>query len=505
MAGYAKQRSNWLDYPTTTTPILASNLNAWETALLDVKRIRINPADYGLSSAASAATNTTAIQNALADCYPGPDTALRYATAELEFPSGLFEVSPDALKVKNAFGVSIRGAGQYLTRLIVNGTGTNLLELDGVPHLRIEGVGIVGKTFTTSHTVTNAINIHWGGTTGTATRRVMLRDVYITDLYFVNGIAIETADVTKQNDEITLQNFVVDGGTNPLSPDATWWQAGVKIGSGGVSGNTFQILMLRPGIQSCKRGVHAVGTAFHSYGGGFQANTYDFSIHALWRNSLVEGLRSEQATRLLTDEVGFTGTVGSMTMRDIWWNCANMNTDGNFIQFKQGGHLMLEHIHLSSWSGAGTAPWVQGASAGLGKTITHMRGCSWPVAPGSATDAQSATTSYINEDYTQTDAAGDASTAYFPGFFHSNPTVASATTTTLPPYGELFTISGTTTITSVSASTAGRRVTLVFSGALTFTDGSNLKLAGNFVTTADDAISLICDGTNWIETSRSVN
>lgn len=84
------------------------------------------------------------------------------------------------------------------------------------------------------------------------------------------------------------------------------------------------------------------------------------------------------------------------------------------------------------------------------------------------------------------------------------PTVASAATVTLPG-DAVVTISGTTTITSITASWAGRRVTLIFSGALTLTDGSNLKLAGNFVTTADDAITLVCDGTNWVETARSVN
>ena len=66
-------------------------------------------------------------------------------------------------------------------------------------------------------------------------------------------------------------------------------------------------------------------------------------------------------------------------------------------------------------------------------------------------------------------------------------------------------VSGTTTITSVTAAQAGRLVTLQFSGILTFTDGSNLKLNGNFVTTADDTITLISDGTNWFEVSRSVN
>lgn len=82
--------------------------------------------------------------------------------------------------------------------------------------------------------------------------------------------------------------------------------------------------------------------------------------------------------------------------------------------------------------------------------------------------------------------------------------VASATTTTLPG-GSVVLVSGTTTITSVTASYAGRVVTLVFSGALTFTDGSNLQLAGNFVTTGNDTITLACDGSNWYEVARSVN
>ena len=37
------------------------------------------------------------------------------------------------------------------------------------------------------------------------------------------------------------------------------------------------------------------------------------------------------------------------------------------------------------------------------------------------------------------------------------------------------------------------------------TVGSNLKLKGNFVTTADDCLTLACDGTNWYEMARSAN
>jgi hypothetical protein len=68
------------------------------------------------------------------------------------------------------------------------------------------------------------------------------------------------------------------------------------------------------------------------------------------------------------------------------------------------------------------------------------------------------------------------------------PSIVSATTLTLPG-GPMVVVTGTTTVTSVTAAQAGRVVTLQFSGILTFTDGSNLKLAGNFVTTADDQLA----------------
>ena len=84
-------------------------------------------------------------------------------------------------------------------------------------------------------------------------------------------------------------------------------------------------------------------------------------------------------------------------------------------------------------------------------------------------------------------------------------TVASAGTVTLPVGRTSVTITGTTGITSITATPANTRVLLIFSGILTVTDGSNLKLAGNLVTTASSTLSLISDGTNWIETARSVN
>jgi hypothetical protein len=89
------------------------------------------------------------------------------------------------------------------------------------------------------------------------------------------------------------------------------------------------------------------------------------------------------------------------------------------------------------------------------------------------------------------------------------PTVASATAMAIGEGAPVMHVSGTTTITSIPTANAtawvGRTITLIFDGVLTFTDGSNLVLAGNFVTTAGDTITLTFDGTGWHEIARSVN
>ena len=88
-------------------------------------------------------------------------------------------------------------------------------------------------------------------------------------------------------------------------------------------------------------------------------------------------------------------------------------------------------------------------------------------------------------------------------------TVASASPLTLGN-GNVFDVTGVADITSITAKTAGTVVVLIFSGTAGgtgVTDGSNLILAGdaNFVYAPDGTLTLVCDGTDWYEVSRSVN
>jgi hypothetical protein len=74
------------------------------------------------------------------------------------------------------------------------------------------------------------------------------------------------------------------------------------------------------------------------------------------------------------------------------------------------------------------------------------------------------------------------------------------------PTATVCEVTGNTNITSIASNgTAGQVVHLIFRGTPTFTDGNNLKLAGNLVATADDSITLVSDGTAWYETARAVN
>lgn len=91
--------------------------------------------------------------------------------------------------------------------------------------------------------------------------------------------------------------------------------------------------------------------------------------------------------------------------------------------------------------------------------------------------------------------------------FADSPGSPVASATTIIPTGNKFHVTGTTGITSISTTGVndGTEIMLIFDGVLTVTNGSNLKLAGNFTTSAWDSLCLKLDGSNWVEKGRSSN
>ena len=88
--------------------------------------------------------------------------------------------------------------------------------------------------------------------------------------------------------------------------------------------------------------------------------------------------------------------------------------------------------------------------------------------------------------------------------FSKGADVASAAgTITLGDDGNMFDITGTAAITSITAKAAGTFVMLQFDSTATLTDGSNLYLNGNFTGATGSTLSLVSDGTGWFEVCRS--
>lgn len=127
------------------------------------------------------------------------------------------------------------------------------------------------------------------------------------------------------------------------------------------------------------------------------------------------------------------------------------------------------------------------------------------VGPTVCLDVTMSTGAVVTNNRTITVPGLAADTIYSPppGFGGS---ISSASAITLPVQGDIFKITGTTNITSLAATSCqGRSVRLVFTGALTVINGTNLRLSSDFTTTADATLTLSCDGVNWFEVARSAN
>lgn len=78
----------------------------------------------------------------------------------------------------------------------------------------------------------------------------------------------------------------------------------------------------------------------------------------------------------------------------------------------------------------------------------------------------------------------------------------------VPSESDTIIVSAAQEITSVLGHRPGRRVTIIFTNASPLPvrdNGTTLNLKGDFVPTQNDVLSLVSDGTNWYEVSRSEN
>lgn len=80
-----------------------------------------------------------------------------------------------------------------------------------------------------------------------------------------------------------------------------------------------------------------------------------------------------------------------------------------------------------------------------------------------------------------------------------------ASAATIVPTGEVFTLTGTATVTAITCTgvTAGKRILIIFASTATVT--LSHMVGGTMTGSADDTLELLWDGTTLRETGRSVN
>ena len=216
-------------------------------------------------------------------------------------------------------------------------------------------------------------------------------------------------------------------------------------------------------------------------------------------------------TRLLAAPSGFGGTeliaVGDQVLvaHDLDLD-ANAVAGASVILMASSGRAFLTNVKIAQGA-------VDGVSVVAGATLRAMN-CAF-TSNGTAIDLDTTGIAILDNPYFSgnTTDIDDATTTGILVIHNpvglNPPQYASAATLNVPRGLPLIEITGTTTITAITAGAdrAGMIIALKFAAAATVQEGGTILLAGSgdFVATADDVLTLGCDGTNWYEVSRSVN
>lgn len=481
--------------------------------------IVFNVKDYG--AAGDGATDDTAAINAAINAMPSVAGAFGGVSGVLHFPAGRY-LTDGGHVIPADKRMTIRGDGPYVSILYKRAGGADLLTIgaknSGIADITLDGnrgnspggdllvldaAWAYAKDSTIANAYGNGITIGKGG--GAIGHQLLNLDIRLCLGYGVHVI----------------------GGSG--STDGQWCNVG--IGMSGLSGariGTGAQLLLN----------------VHAWGNGLESTTDRAGI---WLNSTANHLvNCESETNL---GVGFSiGSAGSDANSLVgcfsWGNVAAgiygfqanrtvlagnsiynngvTNTTGTTSPAFAGIH----NESCSEWVITGNSIWDSGAAVPAGSYTTPP---TYPYPGRTAQSTQSYAYAEVNtgsgvpnfnvisgnvmrKERTRSGIAyinigGDNRwTGNVLGAI-AIPAVASAATVALSADSDFVDITGAVTITSITASYLGRRVTLRFTAATPgiVTDGGNLRLAGNLTATTDDTLTLVCDGTNWHEVARSAN
>jgi len=355
-----------------------------------------------------------------------------------------------------------------------------------------QGVRIAGSSNVVidSNIIHNIVGQH-GVYAGTNVTNLVVSNnvIYNTDLI---GIKVQASSVSNNIPSVSIVGNVItnagDQGILLNSGDGT--RKAVRIQNATVTGNSIKDAGATAlNIQNVTGGVVSSNSVFDAGTNGVNLSACDY-------------ITVEANTIIGTGENGITDQYGNtnlLVLNNRLHNCSSDNTPSyNFgIYFGDSEAVTIRGNYVSD----ANAKMKYGIYV-----VNYLTTCvtenniiaqatDYGIRFGNTTDAL---LSYKNNYLTGTLGPAYNSSAL--------PSVASASTISIPTLATAVKITGTTNIASISATgRTNQIVTLIFADVLTVTDGSNLRLAGNFTSSANDCLTLSCDGTDWYEMARSAN
>lgn len=389
----------------------------------------------------------------------------------IQLQPGIYSVDPDQLTV-TFDNLLIAGMGAGVTQIEKTGNGDLLL---------IQPTGLDGSVI--QRVQTRDLRLDGNDFTGALIRSRYGSQCHVKGVEFASNNDV-AYDIVRGWDTLVDDVFFDFCGKTDGTVPALWIRNSAAASGAGFSAGQTNMITVRGGrIESCRRALNI------ERGTGSSIDPYGIYFH---------GLKCETSFARGSEHIKVSN-VRHITFRDLDVTINALDSGASAIEIIDFAPLRQAII-----SGARFRP----AASTVTKCIDlwlPSTGTYEVVAQCENAAPTTAVVNWNNQNMPQILAVTAETGTVHGGSTPWGTAVASAATITVPANNEFVQVSGTTTITSVAAAAAGRKVTLLFQGALTFTDGSNLKLNGNFVTTADDTITLVSDGTNWIEVARSAN
>jgi parallel beta-helix repeat protein len=471
VAGYAKQRSNWLDFPATSTPILEANLDAWETALYNLKYLTYNVKDFG-AVGDGVADDTSEIQDALNQAGNGGTIlfppGIYLITASLSIPSWTNLIGADtpfrAVEITggNPAGnggsiIQIGGAANF--HMFQNSDQTNgntTIKFEGLKLSQTGASGDVDIVRLKHCWRTQFVNCYFLGWTTTNRRGLHLNTS--SEQCWIQRCTFDGCGIYAVNTSSVYVDYcVLNAGNNTIDLDTGYNNHVTDCHV--FSSNASSGMQL-----SAQNEAVITGNSIH-----------DNKQHGIYmpRNNqrcIISGntvCNNSLQTTTTWDGIALdSDTPASPTQKNI--------IVGNQCFDRQGTPTQAYGISLRSNSGTQTNKnTVVGNQCDLNVSGAIFEGAG------------------LNNHIADNTPNSPVTS------------VASAAALNIPST-PLVIVSGTTNVTSMGVGNAGRTVSLKFSGVLTFTHGNNIFLAGaaNFVTANNSVLTLVSDGANWFEVAR---